>query len=32
MNLVTIKVNEIFACLAYCGQKLKFVVQKSRQR
>ena len=31
-SLVTIRMNEIFPCLASCGQKLNFYVRKSRQR
>ena len=31
-SLVTIKMNEIFPCLACYGQKLNFFVRKSRQR
>ena len=31
-SLVTIRMNETFPCLACCGQKLYFYVQKSRQR
>ena len=31
-SLVTIRMNEIFPCLARFGQKLNFLVQKSKQR
>ena len=31
-SLVTIRMNEIFPCLACYGQKLIFFVRKSRQR
>ena len=31
-NLVTIRMNEVFPYLVCCGQKLKFVIRKSRQR
>ena len=31
-TLVTVRMNEIFPCLACCGQKLNFYVWKSRQR
>ena len=31
-SLVTIRMNEIFLCLACYGQKLNFLVRKSRQR
>ena len=31
-SLVTIRMNEIFPCLACYGQKINFLVRKSRQR
>ena len=31
-SVVTIKMSEIFPCLACYGQKLKLVVRKSRER
>ena len=31
-SLLMIRMNEMFPCLACYGQKLKFVVWKSRQR